>query len=136
VLAALWLWVGWSFHWQRYAQINWAAEYFAAAFGLQAILLAAVATPARRDQAQPTRLRQIIGWVLAATGVLVYPLFGVAAGRPWSQAEVFGIMPEPTALGTLGLLLATRQSHWAGLSIVPAVSLLVGAATAWLVRAN
>jgi hypothetical protein len=63
-------------------------------------------------------------------------LFGVAAGRPWSQAEVFGIMPEPTALATLGLLLATRQSHWAGLSIVPVVSLLVGAATAWLVRAN
>ena len=135
VLAALWLWVGWSFHWQRYAKINWAAEYLAAAFALQSVLLAA-ATLRPRDPGQPTGLGRIIGWVLAATGVLAYPVFAVVAGRPWSQAEVFGIMPEPTALATLGLLLLTRQRHWVGLSIIPSLSLLVGLATAWLVRAN
>ena len=26
-------------------------------------------------------------------------------GRPWTQAEVFGIAPDPTAIGTLGVLL-------------------------------
>ena len=28
-----------------------------------------------------------------------------ASGRPWTQAEVFGLAPDPTAIGTLGWLL-------------------------------
>src|SRR5512134_138424 len=39
ILGALWLWVAWSFLWQRYATINWAAIYVAPAFALQAVLL-------------------------------------------------------------------------------------------------
>src|SRR5215207_8603081 len=48
VLAAVWLWVGWSFHWQRYATINWAAEYLGAAFAVEAILLMVTGLLARR----------------------------------------------------------------------------------------
>ena len=36
-------------------------------------------------------------------------------GRPWRQAEVFGLAPDPTALATLGLLLLllpSRCSRW------------------------
>jgi len=29
MLAACWLWVAWAWHAQRYAPINWAAEYYA-----------------------------------------------------------------------------------------------------------
>jgi len=36
VLAGCWLWVAWAFHFQRYATINWAATYFAAAFAITA----------------------------------------------------------------------------------------------------
>lgn len=39
LLAVAWLWVGWAFHWQRYATINWAAQYFAVAYAIQAGLL-------------------------------------------------------------------------------------------------
>ena len=36
VLAGIaWLFVGWAFHWTRYAPVNWAAVGFAAAFGVQ-----------------------------------------------------------------------------------------------------
>ncbi len=38
-LAACWLWVAWAYLCERYATINWAAEYFAAGFALQALLL-------------------------------------------------------------------------------------------------
>lgn len=129
-LAAAWLWVGWAFHWQRYATINWAAVWLAAAFWLQALLLLAFA--ALRPSGQRPRLTpglQRTGWVMAIAGLLLYPLAGVVAGRPWSQAEVFGIMPEPTALATLGLLLAGRQPAVAWLSVIPVLSLLVGMAT-------
>jgi hypothetical protein len=69
--------------------------------------------------------------------VLLYPLAGLLAGRPWTQLEVFGITPEPTALATLGLLLASAQPpsrpvRWV-LAVIPTLSLMLGAATLWLV---
>ena len=39
ILAACWLWIAIAFHANRYATINWAAVYFAWAFGLEAALL-------------------------------------------------------------------------------------------------
>jgi len=135
VLAALWLWVGGAFHWQRYATINWAAEYFAAAFALQAVLLFGVAVTGRDGDAAPGSSRaRVVGLALAAGGVVLYPLIALAAGRPWSRAEVFGVMPEPTALATFGLLLAAGLRHRGWLAIIPTLSMLVGLATWWMLR--
>ncbi|MDP3761902.1 MAG: DUF6064 family protein [Ramlibacter sp.] len=135
VLAAVWLWVGWAFHWQRYAPINWAAEYFAMAFALQAVLLFAVAATAKVGDTPPAGpLVRAGGLALAAIGVFAYPFLAFAAGRPWSQAEVFGLMPDPTALATLGFLLATRLPRRGWLAVIPALSLAVGLATALLLR--
>jgi hypothetical protein len=39
VLAILWIFVGWSFLWNRYADINWAAAYVAPAFAVEGVLL-------------------------------------------------------------------------------------------------
>ena len=39
LLAILWIFVGWSFLWNRYADINWAAAYVAPAFALEGVLL-------------------------------------------------------------------------------------------------
>jgi hypothetical protein len=69
---------------------------------------------------------------LAVCGLLLYQLAGLPAGRPWAQAEVFGVMPEPTALATLGLLVAGGRPYANWLSIVPVLSLAVGMATLWL----
>ena len=43
-----------------------------------------------------------------AIGLVVYPVLPPLFGRPWSGAEVFGIAPDPTAIATLGFLLAGR----------------------------
>jgi len=138
LLAPIWLWVGWAFHWQHYATINWAARYFALAFALQAVLLLGLGT-LPRDAHAPSAggAVQKLGWLLAVAGVLLYPLAGLLAGRPWAQVEMFGITPEPTALATLGLLLASAQPpsrpRRCLLAVIPTLSLLVGAATLWLV---
>jgi hypothetical protein len=55
LLAACWLWIGWAFLYQRYAQINWSAPWFAAAFAFQALLLAGVGVIAGRIAFQPAR---------------------------------------------------------------------------------
>ncbi len=132
-LAAAWWWVGWAFHWQRYVTINWAAAEFAVAWWIEAGLLgwAAVGQAGGGLRARGPALRAI-GWTLAVVGVLLYPWAGAAAGRPLAQAEVFGLMPEPTALATLGLLLVRAPGRTVRLAIVPVLSLLIGAATLWL----
>lgn len=100
-LAIAWAWVAWAFQLQRYAAINWAATWFAAAFAVQSALMLALAWrlvpgPARRS---PT------GFALLFGAVVLMPLLGVACGRSWKEAEVFGLTPDATVLGTLGALL-------------------------------
>lgn len=134
LLALAWAWVAWAFLWERLAEIHWVAQYFAAAFALQALgLLALAAWPGR--PAPVGRLASWTGWTLAVAGVLLYPLAGWAAGRPWSQAELWGMAPDPTALATAGLLLAGRTAgagpRRAALAIIPLLALVVGAATHW-----
>ena len=138
LLATVWLWVGWAFHWQHYASINWAAQYFALAFAVQAVLLLGQGTWPRDAHAPPAGgVVQKLGWLLAVSGVLLYPLAGLLAGRPWTQLELFGMIPEPTALASLGLLLASAQPPSRRLrcllAVIPTLSLLVGAATLWLI---
>ena len=133
-LAAAWLWVGWAFLWDRYATINWAAQYQAAAFAVQAALLLAAGLKANAAAPRPSTGWRGLGWLLAVAGLL-FPLIGLAAGRPWVQAEVAGMAPEPTALLTLGMLLLGGQpASRAGralLGLIPLLCLLLGAATAW-----
>ena len=53
--------------------------------------------------------RDIAGWfglVIAVIGLVVYPLLPSLFGRQWTSAEAFGIAPGPTAMVTLGILLA------------------------------
>ena len=135
LLAVLWLGVGWAFHWQRYATINWAANYFAVGFALQALLLLMAAVkPVPGNPAAGNAQSRAVGLALATSGVMLYPLLGAAAGRDGAQAEVFGLMPEPTALATVGLLMATRQPYRGWLMVIPITSLLIGVATWWLLR--
>lgn len=100
-LAGAWAWVAWAFHLERYAAINWAATWFAAAFALQAALLLAMAWRG----APVTTPRSPAGLALLGGAVLLMPLLGMAFGRPWREAELFGLTPDATVLGTLGVLL-------------------------------
>ena len=78
--------------------------------------------------------------------LVVQPGLGVLFGRPWQQAEVFGLAPDPTALFTLGLLLLLRPTQdrsdarsmpalaWM-LWPIPLAWCLVSAATLWAMSA-
>jgi hypothetical protein len=105
VLAALWIFIGWSFLWSRYASINWAIAYVAPAFGLEALLLTIVGTRLSFDR-QDVAAR--LGLLIAGLGVVLYPLLPLLFGRSWTEAEVFGIAPDPTAIATLGILLPAQ----------------------------
>lgn len=104
LLALAWAFVAWAFLWQRYAAINWSATGFAWGFAAQSVGLLVLATrPSLSLEARPARRRAGLGLLLWA--VLAHPWLAPVLGRPWVQAEVFGLAPDPTAIATLGVLL-------------------------------
>jgi hypothetical protein len=131
LLAMLWIFVGWSFLWNRYAGINWASAYVVPIFVLQAILLPLAAT--LRGGLTFDR-RDFAGWIgllLAVAGLVLYPLLPLLAGRSWASAEVFGLAPDPTAIVTVGLLLAGRGRLLFMLLPVPLLWCLISGLTLW-----
>jgi hypothetical protein len=131
ILVVAWLWVAWAFHLERYATINWVAIYFAAGFALQALLLIWIGIIRDRLQfqltAQPAS-RAALGLFLFA--LLVQPAIGPLLGRPWTQAELFGVAPDPTAVATLALLLAADRPPWQ-LMVLPAMWCILTGLTLW-----
>ena len=129
LLAACWLWVAWAWHLERYAPINWAAQYFAWAWVTQAALLGAAAWRCRFDAL--SRGRHRFGLALAGCALALYPLLAPTLGRGWAQAEVFGMAPDPTALLSLGLLLALPLRRVGWLLVIPLAWCVTSGATLW-----
>jgi hypothetical protein len=130
ILAVLWAWVAWSFLWQRYAEINWVARYVAPLFALQAALFLMIGTWHDRLRFDRRGAIGLIGLALIAFAIFGYPLLAPAFGRNLTGAEIFGVAPDPTAIGTLGLLLA--RGRWTfGLLPIPLLWCAPSGATLW-----
>jgi len=135
LLAILWGFVAWSFLWQRYATINWAAAYVAPIFGLEALLILIVGGLLDQLSFVQRGARGITGFLLIAFALAGYPLFAPLFGRPWAAAEIFGIAPDPTAIGTLAFLLLARGRLAIVLFPIPLLWCLVSGATLWAMDA-
>jgi len=132
LLAACWLWVAWAFHWRRYATINFAATWFAAAFAVEALLLVVLGAARGRLAFAANAWRHPGIW-LVAFALIVQPLVGLLAGRSLLQSEYFGVAPDPTATATLGVLLLARRRSPA-LMAIPLLWCAVSGAFASMMR--
>ena len=130
-LAILWVFVGWTFLWHRYATINWAISYVAPLFLLQSVLLLIAGFVPRALVFEGRGLTSWSGMALASTGLFLYPVLLPAFGSEWEQAQIFGIAPDPTAIGTVGLLLMARGKLRWSLFPVPVLWCLVSGLTLW-----
>jgi hypothetical protein len=133
LLPAAWIWVGWMFHLNYFAGINFMAPFYAGLFLLQGCLLIWLGplrgglTPEIRDD-----LRGRIGWLVILLAWLVYPLADMLTGWPLAQVRLPGLAPGPTALFTLGMLLHCRD-RWASVAmLIPAVWLLIAGFAGWV----
>jgi hypothetical protein len=134
LLAILWTFVGWSFLWNRYADINWAAAYIAPAFAVEGVLLL-VCGPLLHGLAFDRRgLAGGIGYFILAFALAGAPLLAPLQGRGWASSEVFGIAPDPTAIATLGLLLLARGRLLPLLLPIPVLWCLVSGMTLQTMR--
>ena len=116
ILAAGWLWVAFAFHAARYARLNTAAPWFGWMFAAEAALLLVLG----RSYAWPSDFPGRAGLGIYVFALLVVPLMALVLGRGWGASEIFGIAPDPTALGTLGLSLLSRARRRWPLAILPA----------------
>ena len=136
MLAACWIWVAWAFHLRRYATINWAATYFAAAFAIEALLL--IWTGVIRNELRfkaELHAPERIGLGMFSFALLVQPLIGPLVGRDWMQVEIFGVAPDPTVIATLGiLLLAANRVSWI-LLVIPLLWCALSGAFQWTMQA-
>lgn len=104
-LAAAWSVVGYAFHLQRHAQINWAAPWFAYACFAQAVVLVVAAfLGSGLALRRPVRAGDRIAFAVAALAIVAYPAIALVAGRGVAAAEAFGTMPDPTAIASVALL--------------------------------
>ncbi|MCE3273258.1 MAG: putative rane protein [Ramlibacter sp.] len=131
LLALAWAAVGWSFHARLYAEIFLAAPWLAAACAAQSLILLLAAL--RTWQGETKGAWRATGLALLAAAAL-YPLLAPLTGHPMREAEVFGWMPDPTALATVGALclLPMHLGVRLALGALPALSLALGMATRWL----
>jgi Family of unknown function (DUF6064) len=136
ILAACWLWVAIAFHANRYAPINWAAVYFAWAFGLEAAVLIGIGVVGGRlPFERPTDPAGRAGLAIFLFALAVEPLVGPLLGRGWRQVEIFGVAPDPTAVATLGILLLARVRRRWLLMVIPAIWCAITGATLLAMKA-
>jgi hypothetical protein len=137
LLALCWALIAWAFHAERYAQINWAASWFAAAFALQASLLVVLGVGFGGVRLRMPR----DGWrrlapALVAAVVVGYPLLAPLAGRAWATAEVFGTAADPTAVVTVAAVALVRGPRRWLLLVVPLLWGAIAVATLWAMAAR
>ncbi|MGF7160902.1 hypothetical protein FHS85_002533 [Rhodoligotrophos appendicifer] len=131
LLAMIWILVAYLFFWTRYATINWAAAYLAPIFMVEGLLLFAAAcryVPVTFDLSRPAAW---VGFGVLAFAILGFPLLAAWQGRGVMASELFGMAPDPTAFGTLGVILMLRGRALLLLMPVPVLWCLLSAATLW-----
>jgi len=139
-LASSWAGLALLFLGTHYAPINWAVSWIIPFAWVQATLTIAL-VPGLRFDPRATRPWLAYGFIAVA---MAYPIIGVLAGRPFAQAEIAGLAPDPTALLTVGLLGLVRP-NWRlpVLLVLPTGWMLFSAATlfamdepsAWVIAA-
>ncbi|MCZ7675272.1 MAG: DUF6064 family protein [Roseovarius sp.] len=135
LLALMWAVNGIGYHLIFFTAINPLAQVFGVAFLVQAVALAVWPWIQPRAELRLGRdARGTAALALAVFAMVLYPLWGYAAGHGWPGMPAFGVAPCPTTIFTIAILLLApwRAARW--LLIIPGLWALVGGSAAILLR--
>jgi hypothetical protein len=133
ILAVFWLVNGALYHATFFSRVNPVAVVFGAFFLGQALLFLWLGVVRGGLPFAPSGTTDaIVGWLMVAYAMVVYPLLGFAFGHVYPHAPVFGVAPCPTTIFTLGLLVwvGVRLSRW--VLAVPLLWVAIGSTAAVL----
>ncbi|MBO6949905.1 MAG: hypothetical protein JJ855_18150 [Rhodospirillales bacterium] len=113
-VATFWMWTGWAFHINQYANLNWAAVIFGWLFILQGALTALWGGVLGRFKITHDTVQIWIGYTLMAAALMLHPLLASGAGDSLKTAQLFGTAPATTALiGVAAICFVEgRKSLW------------------------
>ncbi len=127
VLVFFWIWVGTVFNLLYFSKLYPMAYLFVVLFILEGIILAweglfrdRIAFRVRAD------LFGLIGAILVIYALIGYPLIANFTGRGYPHLLLTGMMPCPTAIFTLGLLLWTENPIPKIVPVIPVIYALTG----------
>ncbi|WP_316860307.1 DUF6064 family protein [uncultured Cohaesibacter sp.] len=133
ILAAMWLVNGIGFHWSYYTAVTPAAWVFGAAFVIEGLLLAATPFVAPTFRIGPRKdAATLVALALILYAMVFYPLLGMLFGQSYPATPTFGLIPCPTTIFTLGLLLLGSWGMAKWLLIIPCLWGVVGGSAAIL----
>ena len=130
ILSFLWLWIGIVYHFAFFRSINPAAVVFGALFVVQAGIFGWLAfrKPVTHFDVQRD-LPSVLGGLMIAFSLIIYPSLGMLAGHRYPAAPTFGL-PCPTTLFTTGLLLWAIPTLPRPVFIIPVLWSLIGTSAA------
>ncbi len=134
-LAASWLWIGAIEQLGMMAELNFMAPVYGIAWIGQGVLLAGAGVfPGTIRFGFGHGLSAAVGKSLVLLGLVIYPLILLAFGQDWRSLPMVGTAPNPTAIFTVGLLLALRDRPPLHLFIVPLAWAGVSGVTAYMLN--
>lgn len=127
ILAFYWIWIGILFNGIYFTKLSSNAVVFAVLFVIQGIILLAagffrkkIAFAAKADA------YGLVGGLLVLYGMVGYPVIEHLLGRGYPQSLAFGLVPCPTTIFTLGLLLWSKPRLPKYVLIIPFLYSLAG----------
>jgi hypothetical protein len=132
VLAFFWVWTGLVYHLLFFSEINGAAFAFGAFSILQgAIFLYSGVIRNKLTFHRRSGDRRVIGTMLIAYSLLIYPMAGMALGHTYPYSPTFGL-PCPTTIFTFGLLLRSGRRVPFYVLPIPLMWSLIGSSAAYV----
>lgn len=127
ILVFFWIWVGTVFNLLYFSKLYPMAYLFVVLFILEGIILAwtglfrnSITFRVRAD------LFGLVGGILIIYALIGYPLIANFTGRGYPHLLLTGMMPCPTAIFTLGLLLWTEKPLPKMVPVIPVIYALTG----------
>ena len=118
-----------------FSAVNTAAYLFGPIFVFEALILLVEGTIRNRIRFRDSS--DIRGWfalTLIAYSLLVYPLLGLWVTHPYPETPLFGVVPCPTTIFTLGLLLIVLHARRLLLGAIPIAWAAIGGSAALLLE--
>ena len=135
ILAALWAATGIGYHWMFFASINSAAYLFGGLFLTAALLFVVEGTFRARIRFELSQtVRGCLAVSLIVYSLVVYPLLGLLVTHPYPETPLFGVVPCPTTIFTLGLLMVASHPRPMLLAAVPLIWAAIGGTAAFLLE--
>jgi hypothetical protein len=132
ILALLWAWMALAYHLAFFTAISAPAYGFAIVFLVGAWLFFWHGAVRRRLEFRlSASVRSVVGGLLVAFALIVYPAWSHLAGHRYLETPTFGL-PCPTTIFTMGLLSFLVRPYPRSPLVVPVLWSLVGVQAAFL----